>query len=170
VVVRYKRDSFIGAVWLNLYNMIGHTSQVYAIRQALAKAIVAFYQKFVDEAAKKEIKEILVQYDRTLLVADPRRCEPKKVRKELNTFLYIFLLTILFFIVRWSRCSCPFPKVLPLKKYLFFLHGEYDVWHSCAILYFFIHNLVDSFCSQIKKNLLRIQKENMFGISIWRWG
>ena len=58
---------------------IGHTSQVYAIRQALAKAIVAFYQKFVDEAAKKEIKEILVQYDRTLLVADPRRCEPKKV-------------------------------------------------------------------------------------------
>jgi len=32
----------------------------------------------VDEAAKKEIKEILVQYDRTLLVADPRRCEPKK--------------------------------------------------------------------------------------------
>ncbi|KAG1097219.1 hypothetical protein G6F42_018217 [Rhizopus arrhizus] len=56
----------------------GHTSQVYAIRQALAKAIVAFYQKFVDEAAKKEIKEILVQYDRTLLVADPRRCEPKK--------------------------------------------------------------------------------------------
>ncbi|KAI8086041.1 40S ribosomal protein S16 [Halteromyces radiatus] len=56
----------------------GHTSQIYAIRQALAKAIVAFYQKYVDEAAKKEIKEILVQYDRTLLVADPRRCEPKK--------------------------------------------------------------------------------------------
>ena len=32
----------------------------------------------VDEASKREIKEILVQYDRTLLVADPRRCEPKK--------------------------------------------------------------------------------------------
>jgi len=32
----------------------------------------------VDEAAKNEIKEILVNYDRTLLVADPRRCEPKK--------------------------------------------------------------------------------------------
>ncbi|CEG83924.1 Putative 40S ribosomal protein S16 [Rhizopus microsporus] len=30
------------------------------------------------KTAKKEIKEILVQYDRTLLVADPRRCEPKK--------------------------------------------------------------------------------------------
>jgi len=32
----------------------------------------------VDEASKREIKDILVQYDRTLLVADPRRCEPKK--------------------------------------------------------------------------------------------
>ncbi|GKV42793.1 hypothetical protein SLEP1_g50160 [Rubroshorea leprosula] len=35
-------------------------------------------QKFVDEQQKKEIKDILVRYDRTLLVADPRRCEPKK--------------------------------------------------------------------------------------------
>jgi small subunit ribosomal protein S16e len=32
----------------------------------------------VDEVSKKEIKEILLAYDRTLLVADPRRCEPKK--------------------------------------------------------------------------------------------
>lgn len=32
----------------------------------------------VDEASKRQIKDILVQYDRTLLVADPRRCEPKK--------------------------------------------------------------------------------------------
>ncbi|RHZ77634.1 hypothetical protein Glove_174g124 [Diversispora epigaea] len=56
----------------------GHTSQIYAIRQAIAKAIVAYYQKYVDEAQKKEIKEILIHYDRSLLVADPRRCEPKK--------------------------------------------------------------------------------------------
>ncbi|GAB2267569.1 40S ribosomal protein S16 [Dionaea muscipula] len=56
----------------------GHTAQIYAIRQAIAKAIVAFYQKYVDEQSKKEIKDILVRYDRTLLVADPRRCEPKK--------------------------------------------------------------------------------------------
>ncbi|CAG8439480.1 21294_t:CDS:2 [Rhizophagus irregularis] len=56
----------------------GHTSQVYAIRQAIAKAIVAFYQKYVDEAQKKEIKDTLIHYDRSLLVADPRRCEPKK--------------------------------------------------------------------------------------------
>jgi ribosomal protein S9 len=34
----------------------------------------------VDEQSKNEIKDILLTYDRTLLVADPRRCEPKKVR------------------------------------------------------------------------------------------
>ncbi|KAL7299715.1 40S ribosomal protein S16 [Trichogramma pretiosum] len=56
----------------------GHVAQIYAIRQAIAKSLVAFYQKYVDEASKKEIKDILIQYDRTLLVADPRRCEPKK--------------------------------------------------------------------------------------------
>ncbi len=32
----------------------------------------------VDEASKKEVKDILLAYDRTLLVADPRRAEPKK--------------------------------------------------------------------------------------------
>lgn len=52
--------------------------QIYAVRQALAKAIVAYYQKFVDEQSKKELKEQLVSYDRNLLVADPRRREPKK--------------------------------------------------------------------------------------------
>mmetsp|Transcript_9030 Transcript_9030/g.15138 ORF Transcript_9030/g.15138 Transcript_9030/m.15138 type:complete len:146 (-) Transcript_9030:124-561(-) len=56
----------------------GHSSQVYAIRQAIAKAVVSYYQKYVDEAQKNEIKEIFLQYDRALLVADPRRCEPKK--------------------------------------------------------------------------------------------
>jgi len=56
----------------------GSVAQVYAIRQAIAKGIVAYYQKFVDEASKREIKETLVSYDRSLLVADPRRSEPKK--------------------------------------------------------------------------------------------
>ena len=56
----------------------GHVAQAYAIRQAMAKGIVAFFQKHVDEAAKKEVKDLLLSYDRTLLVADPRRCEPKK--------------------------------------------------------------------------------------------
>jgi len=56
----------------------GYTSQIYAIRQCIAKALVAWYQKYVDEHAKREIKEILMNYDRALLVADPRRTEPKK--------------------------------------------------------------------------------------------
>jgi len=53
-------------------------SPLAAIRQAIAKGIVAYYQKYVDEQSKREIKETLVQFDRSLLVADPRRCEPKK--------------------------------------------------------------------------------------------
>lgn len=32
----------------------------------------------VDEQSKNEIKDVLLSYDRTLLVADPRRSEPKK--------------------------------------------------------------------------------------------
>ncbi|KAI7219813.1 ribosomal protein S9 [Hortaea werneckii] len=56
----------------------GHTSQVYAIRQAIAKSIVAYYQKYIDEHSKNQLKQALVSYDRTLLVADNRRMEPKK--------------------------------------------------------------------------------------------
>lgn len=56
----------------------GHTSQVYAIRQAIAKSLIAYYQKYVDEHSKNMLKQALVQFDRTLLVADNRRCEPKK--------------------------------------------------------------------------------------------
>jgi small subunit ribosomal protein S16e len=56
----------------------GHTSQVYAIRQAIAKAVVAYYAKYVDAFSAIELKKKLVAYDRTLLIADPRRMEPKK--------------------------------------------------------------------------------------------
>ncbi|XP_023556796.1 40S ribosomal protein S16-like isoform X1 [Octodon degus] len=56
----------------------GHVAQIYAIRQSISKALVAHYQKYVDEASKKEIKDILIQYNWTLLVADPRCFESKK--------------------------------------------------------------------------------------------
>ena len=56
----------------------GAVAQLYAVRQAIAKSIVAYYQKYVDEASKQELKNLLLSYDRALLVADPRRCEPKK--------------------------------------------------------------------------------------------
>merc|ERR1712226_1740925 len=36
----------------------GRIAQVYAIRQALSKALVAYYQKFVDEQSKKAIKDL----------------------------------------------------------------------------------------------------------------
>ncbi|EIN13809.1 ribosomal protein L4/L1 [Punctularia strigosozonata HHB-11173 SS5] len=56
----------------------GHTSQIYAIRQAIAKAVVAYYAKYIDAYSAIELKKKLVTYDRTLLIADPRRAEPKK--------------------------------------------------------------------------------------------
>jgi len=56
----------------------GQISQIYAIRLALAKSIIAYHQKFVDEESKRKLKELLLEYDRSLLVADPRRVEPKK--------------------------------------------------------------------------------------------
>ena len=56
----------------------GSTSQVMAVRQAIAKAIIAFAQKYQDEQTKREMKELLVSYDKQLLVSDSRRCEPKK--------------------------------------------------------------------------------------------
>merc|ERR1711928_294305 len=81
----------------------GRIAQVYAIRQALSKSLVAYYQKFVDEQSKKAIKDTLVQYDRSLLVADPRRCEPKVWR---------------------SRCPRQIPEVLPL------IHPGYEFFAS----------------------------------------
>lgn len=34
----------------------GYTSQIYAIRQAISKGVVAYYQKFVNETEKRQIK------------------------------------------------------------------------------------------------------------------
>lgn len=56
----------------------GHTSQVYAIRQAIARALIAYYAKYIDAFSAMELKKKLVAYDRALLIADPRRMEPKK--------------------------------------------------------------------------------------------
>merc|ERR1719499_2210680 len=73
----------------------GKVSQVYAVRQAIARGVVAYYQKFVTEEAKMTIKDLFLKYDRSLLVSDPRRTESKKIR--------------------WSRCSCSLPKVVPIE-------------------------------------------------------
>jgi ribosomal protein S9 len=102
----------------------GHTSQIYAIRQAIAKSLVAYYQKFVDEHAKNALKQALVAYDRTLLVADNRRCEPKKVRNIDSRRACFWALRIrvessstnaITIIVRRKGCSFSFPEILPLN-------------------------------------------------------
>jgi len=46
--------------------------------QSVSKALVAYDEKYVDEASKQS-KDILIQYDQTLLVADPHRCKSPKV-------------------------------------------------------------------------------------------
>ena len=56
----------------------GPVSQAYAVRQAIAKGLVAFHQKYKNEASKAGIKEAYMFYDKHLLIADPRRPEPKK--------------------------------------------------------------------------------------------
>ena len=73
---------------------MGHVSQMYAVRQAIAKGLVAYTQKYVDEATKKELKDTLLQFDRTLLVADPRRNGTEEGG--------------------WSWCEIEIPKVVPL--------------------------------------------------------
>jgi len=90
----------------------GHTSQIYAIRQAIAKSVVAYYQKFVDEHTKNQLKQALVAYDRTLLVADNRRCEPKKFGGGLEIFEGGRNFANEF---DRSRSKSQIPKVLPLK-------------------------------------------------------
>ena len=34
--------------------------------------------RYVDESTKRDVKKTLIEYDRSLLVADPRKAEPKK--------------------------------------------------------------------------------------------
>ena len=56
----------------------GQVSQAYAVRQAIAKGLVAYAQKYSNEVEKSAIKNAYLEFDRHLLVADPRRAEPKK--------------------------------------------------------------------------------------------
>ena len=56
----------------------GPVCQVYAARQAIAKGLVAYYQKYSNEVEKSAIKTALLQVDKAMLIADPRRAEAKK--------------------------------------------------------------------------------------------
>ena len=41
-------------------------------------AHLPYYAKYYDAASALELRQLFISYDRTLLIADPRRCEPKK--------------------------------------------------------------------------------------------
>jgi len=56
----------------------GKVSQLLAIRQAIAKGLLRYLEKFVSEAKKIEIRTIFLNHDRSLLVKDSRNIEPKK--------------------------------------------------------------------------------------------
>jgi small subunit ribosomal protein S9 len=49
----------------------GITGQAEAARQAIAKGLVEFF-------GSEELRQKFLEYDRSLLVYDPRRCEPHK--------------------------------------------------------------------------------------------
>ncbi|OBS25468.1 hypothetical protein FPOA_06002 [Fusarium poae] len=77
-ILRFKVYEPLLVVGLDKFAGVDIRVRIYAIRQAIAKSLIAYYQKFVDEHSKNLLKQALVQFDRTLLVADNRRCEPKK--------------------------------------------------------------------------------------------
>jgi len=56
----------------------GRVSQLIAIRQAIAKGLLRYLEKFVNEEKKIEIRNIFIEHDRSLLVKDSRNIEPKK--------------------------------------------------------------------------------------------
>lgn len=57
----------------------GDVTRLYAVRQALAKSLIAYYGKFVDEQIRADLKDVITKYDRYMVVTDSRRKEPKKV-------------------------------------------------------------------------------------------
>jgi Dyp-type peroxidase family len=124
----------------------GNVSQLYAIRQAICKGIVAFIQKFEDEAAKQVVKDTLLQYDRTLLVADPRRREPKKFggRKARARFQKSYVcphpLPLLHILLSLRPClSCALSPFLPSVKLVLFFLPQYTL--TLSLLYRFFYYL-----------------------------
>ena len=103
---------------------------MYAIRQAIAKALVAYYAKYLDAYSSLALKKKLVAYDRTLLIADPRRMEPKKFggqgararrQKRYVILPFMFILTLM-------------RSQLPLRFFFFvFYEILYHNSMSCSI-------------------------------------
>nr|UXY86813.1 40S ribosomal protein S16 [Cryptomonas paramecium] len=56
----------------------GKVAQIYAVRQAISRGLMLYLEKYMGESYKTDIKTIFNNYDRTLLVTDCRKIEPKK--------------------------------------------------------------------------------------------
>ena len=77
-----SRCGLVSICRLSVYWAANHERQLWHVAGSCAgvqaERVVCMLLADVDEQSKKEIKDLLLSYDRTLLVADPRRCEPKK--------------------------------------------------------------------------------------------
>jgi len=56
----------------------GQVSRIYAIRQAISRGILRYLEKYVNETEKMKLRDIYLNYDRSLLVTDSRMIESKK--------------------------------------------------------------------------------------------
>mmetsp|Transcript_24253 Transcript_24253/g.54540 ORF Transcript_24253/g.54540 Transcript_24253/m.54540 type:complete len:143 (-) Transcript_24253:714-1142(-) len=56
----------------------GNVSQIYAIRQAISRGILRYIEKYTGEEKKMKLRDLLIEYDRSLLIKDSRNIEPKK--------------------------------------------------------------------------------------------
>ena len=76
-VVEPLKLLFRGFFLLQLFHNCEHHFPFYS-STFICNVIPLILFSDVDEVSKKEIRDILIQYDRSLLVADPRRSEAKK--------------------------------------------------------------------------------------------
>ena len=56
----------------------GQVSRIYAVRQAISRGILRYFEKYVNEIEKIKLKNIFLKYYRSLLVTDSRIMESKK--------------------------------------------------------------------------------------------
>lgn len=105
----------------------GSTSQIYAIRQAIAKGIVAYYQKCkFHRCLRVAFLSFAVFWPRCLVYADAfHRCRwglQETVEGDLGSIRQNLARRRSSQMraqeVRWSWCSCPLPEVLPLSDWL----------------------------------------------------
>jgi len=56
----------------------GQVSRIYAIRQAISRGILRYLEKYINESEKMKLRDIFINYDRSLIVTDSRTTESKK--------------------------------------------------------------------------------------------